>query len=81
MFPQRVPYQHILFLHQVFMFLSVALTRIVPYFIFLFNDSQTTQSQVNPAEKALLERIYATIAVADREGEISWQWWSICIQR
>lgn len=70
MFPHRVPYQHILFLHQVFMFLSVALSRVVPYFLFLFDDSEDAQPQVNPAERALWERIYATAAVADREGEI-----------
>ncbi|KDQ56381.1 hypothetical protein JAAARDRAFT_132411 [Jaapia argillacea MUCL 33604] len=30
LFPQRLPYQHILFLHQLFIFLSVALSRVVP---------------------------------------------------
>ncbi|KAF8554929.1 hypothetical protein OG21DRAFT_1484291 [Imleria badia] len=29
-FPQRVAYQHILFLHQVFMFMSVAVSRVTP---------------------------------------------------
>lgn len=52
------------------MFLSVALSRVVPYFLFLFDDSEDAQPQVNPAERALWERIYATAAVADREGEI-----------
>lgn len=29
-FPQRVAYQHILFLHQVFLFMSVAVSRVAP---------------------------------------------------
>ena len=51
------------------MFFSVALSRVVPYFIFLFDGSQLAQSQVNSADRALWERAYATVAVADREGE------------
>jgi hypothetical protein len=31
-FPQRVAFQHILFLHQLFIFLSAALSNIAPYF-------------------------------------------------
>ena len=50
------------------MFLSIALSKVVPYFIVLFDDSQVTQS-VNSADRALWERVYATLAVADREGE------------
>lgn len=42
----------------------------VPYFILIFDDSQVTQSQANPADRALWERTYATLAVADREGAI-----------
>jgi hypothetical protein len=49
------------------MFFSVALSRVVPYFVFLFDGSQVTQS--NAADRALWERAYATLAVADREGE------------
>ncbi|EIN06592.1 DnaJ-domain-containing protein [Punctularia strigosozonata HHB-11173 SS5] len=30
LFPRRVPYQHVLFLHQIFMFMSVALSRVAP---------------------------------------------------
>jgi len=52
------------------MFLSVALSRVVPYFILLFDDSQVTQPQANPADRALWERTYATLAVADREASI-----------
>jgi len=33
LFPSRVVHQHVLFLHQVFMFLSVAVTRVVPTLI------------------------------------------------
>lgn len=51
------------------MFFSVALSRVVPYFVFLFDDPQVTN--VNSADRALWERAYAAIAVADREGENS----------
>lgn len=30
LFPQRVPHQHVLFLHQIFLFISVALSRVAP---------------------------------------------------
>lgn len=30
LFPQRVPFQHVLLLHQLFMFASVAVTRVAP---------------------------------------------------
>lgn len=63
------------------MFLSVALSRVVPYFIFLFDDPQVTQPQVNPAERALWEHIYATLAIADREGEILKSLRPICISQ
>ena len=53
------------------MFLSIALSKVVPYFIFLFDDSQVTQSVNSAADRALWERVYATLAVADREGENS----------
>lgn len=29
-FPRRVAYQHVLFLHQVFLFMSVAVSRVAP---------------------------------------------------
>ena len=51
------------------MFLSIALSRVVPYFIFLFDDSQVPQTVIS-TDRALWERAYATLAVADREGEI-----------
>ena len=50
------------------MFLSIALSKVVPHFIFLFDESQVTQS-VNPVDRELWERAFTTLAVADREGE------------
>jgi hypothetical protein len=61
-FPQRVVYQHILFLHQLFMFLNVALLRVTPYLIPVdeFADPRV--------EQALLDRTTALVNMADREG-------------
>lgn len=50
------------------MLLSMALSRVVPHFVFLFDESQAAQF-VNSADRALWERTYATLAIADREGE------------
>jgi hypothetical protein len=68
-FPNRVPYQHILFLHQLFMFLSVALSRVVPQFVFIFGDGTADARKLDALERDIWERIYGTIAIADREGK------------
>ncbi|KAF8957346.1 hypothetical protein BDZ97DRAFT_1846999 [Flammula alnicola] len=74
LFPNRVPYQHILFLHQIFMFLSVALSRVVPQFIFLLGDEGANNSaegrKLDALEREIWERIYGTLAIADREASI-----------
>ncbi|KAF8161443.1 hypothetical protein B0H34DRAFT_747330 [Crassisporium funariophilum] len=69
-FPSRAPYQHILFLHQIFMFLSVALSRVVPQFAFLLADPETSEDRVDPETRAVWERVYATARIADREASI-----------
>ncbi|KDR75519.1 hypothetical protein GALMADRAFT_247963 [Galerina marginata CBS 339.88] len=70
-FPNRIPYQHILFLHQLFMFLSVALSRVVPQFIFLLSqDGNPDSKQLDAVERAIWERIYGTLAIADREASV-----------
>ncbi|KAF9556248.1 hypothetical protein CPC08DRAFT_670121 [Agrocybe pediades] len=70
-FPTRVPYQHILFLHQLFMFLSVALSRVVPQFIFLLSEDENPDSKpLDAVERAIWERLYGTLAIADREASI-----------
>lgn len=68
--PNRVPYQHILFLHQLFVFLSVALTHVVPKIISLSSREAADSRQLEPFELATWERIYGTLAVADREASI-----------
>ncbi|KAJ2931472.1 hypothetical protein H1R20_g5557, partial [Candolleomyces eurysporus] len=61
-FPQRVVYQHILFLHQLFMFLNVALLRVTPYLI-------PVDEFADPGlELALLDRTTALVNMADREA-------------
>ena len=68
-FPNRVPYQHILFLHQVFIFINVALIKVVPQFFVLLSEDGTDSRQLEPVERAIWERIYGAIAIADREGD------------
>lgn len=58
-FPQRVAFQHILFLHQLFMFLSTALTNVAPY---LFPDDSPSEYDV------LFQKFNALAGAADREG-------------
>jgi hypothetical protein len=54
------------------MFLSVALTRVVPRFIALLSEEGNQDSRkLEPIEKEIWERIYATLAIADREGKRS----------
>ncbi|KAJ7503129.1 hypothetical protein B0H11DRAFT_2223222 [Mycena galericulata] len=58
LFPRRVAYQHILFLHQLFLFLSIALSRVAPQF---FPDS----AQVTAA---MTQRLLQLVGAADREA-------------
>jgi hypothetical protein len=60
LFPQRVAYQHILFLHQIFIFLSLALTRVAPQ---LFPNDHLNQQQV-------LQQISKLAAFSDIEASI-----------
>ncbi|KAF7325665.1 J domain-containing protein [Mycena kentingensis (nom. inval.)] len=58
LFPQRVAYQHILFLHQLCLFMSIALTRVAPQF---FPD---------PAKitEAMSHRLLQIASAVDREA-------------
>ncbi|KAJ3569469.1 hypothetical protein NP233_g5023 [Leucocoprinus birnbaumii] len=62
LFPNRITYQHVLFLHQLFLFFSVALSRVAPLFSSPEYDAQT--------EKAILEKTRALASMADREASI-----------
>lgn len=57
--PSQVVYQHIQFLHQLFVFLSVALSRVAPL-LFPQNDPRV--------DVILLDRVNTLLAHADREG-------------
>ncbi|KAF7297922.1 J domain-containing protein [Mycena chlorophos] len=58
LFPQRVAYQHVLFLHQLFLFMSIALTRVAPQF---FPDpSKVTE--------AMTHRLVQVASAVDREA-------------
>jgi len=57
LFPRRVAYQHILFLHQLFLFLSIALSRVAPQF---FPDAAKIT-------EAMTHRLLQLVCAADRE--------------
>jgi hypothetical protein len=52
------------------MSLSVALTRVVPRIISLLSEEGADSRQLEPSELAMWERIYGTLAVADREASV-----------
>ncbi|KAJ7125288.1 hypothetical protein C8R44DRAFT_734553 [Mycena epipterygia] len=58
LFPRRVAYQHILFLHQLFLFLSIALSRVAPQF---FPDAAKVT-------EAMTHRLLQLVGAADREA-------------
>ncbi|KAM6502700.1 hypothetical protein JOM56_002677 [Amanita muscaria] len=60
--PSQVAYQHVQFLHQVFIFLSIALSRVAP---------QLFPQQDPRLEVVLLDRINVLLAHADREASIA----------
>ncbi|KAJ3964722.1 hypothetical protein EV361DRAFT_955677 [Lentinula raphanica] len=62
LFPYRVAYQHILFLHQMFIFSSIALTRVAPQ---LFPDNQQEE------QRRILQQISQQAAVCDREASVA----------
>ncbi|KAF7350963.1 J domain-containing protein [Mycena sanguinolenta] len=57
LFPRRVAYQHILFIHQLFLFLSIALSRVAPQF---FPDAAKIT-------EAMSHRLFQLVCAADRE--------------
>ncbi|KAJ8520445.1 hypothetical protein ONZ45_g2732 [Pleurotus djamor] len=61
-FPQRVEYQHIIFLHHLFVFLSVALSRVAPQ---LFPGDPPAS-----VAKLLVDRVTDVATAADRETGI-----------
>jgi len=53
------------------MFLSVALTRVVPQFIALLSDEGNADvRKLDAVEREIWERISSTLAIADREGNL-----------
>ncbi|KAF9228456.1 DnaJ-domain-containing protein [Gyrodon lividus] len=68
LFPWRVGYQHILFLHQIFFFVSVALSRVAPV---LFAGFMRVDGEVEEeAVRAMGERIGELIKGIERELSI-----------
>lgn len=61
LFPERVAFQHILFLHQLFMFLTTALTNVAPV---LFPSDQLNEQEV------LLQKLNILAGTADREASM-----------
>ncbi|KAJ7496735.1 hypothetical protein FB451DRAFT_1359294 [Mycena latifolia] len=58
LFPRRVAYQHILFLHQLFLFMSIALSRVAPQF---FPDAAKVT-------EAMTARLLQFVTIVDRES-------------
>ncbi|KAG6836476.1 hypothetical protein H0H93_007645 [Arthromyces matolae] len=68
LFPHRTVHQHILFLHQLFLFLSIALSRVVPVLISAFYPDQS----LSPAQtQELSHQIQQLSSIADRETSIA----------
>ncbi|KZT22476.1 DnaJ-domain-containing protein [Neolentinus lepideus HHB14362 ss-1] len=64
-FPRRLPYQHVLFLHQLFVFLSVAMSKVAPV---LFPQShEGVGFQDERVWSAVIERMRNTSRTLDRE--------------
>ncbi|KAH7925301.1 DnaJ-domain-containing protein [Leucogyrophana mollusca] len=68
LFPRRVIYQHILFLHQIFFFMSVALSRVAPVlFPSLMKDDPAVDQHV---VRAMAERMSVLAKSTERELSI-----------
>ncbi|KAF8234363.1 hypothetical protein L208DRAFT_832698 [Tricholoma matsutake] len=68
LFPQRITHQHILFLHQLFLFLSIALSRVVPVLLSAFSPAF---QRISPQEhRQLAERLAGLSTIVDRETTI-----------
>ncbi|KAG6899392.1 hypothetical protein C0993_010611 [Termitomyces sp. T159_Od127] len=68
LFPHRLIFQHNLFLHQLFVFLSFALGRVVPVLISAFSPNNSL-SPVQANE--MVRQILQLVSIADRETSIS----------
>ena len=69
-FPQRVAYQHILFLHQVFLFMSVAVSRVAPV---LFSGMMEVDGEMEGGVvRAIGGRIVELTKGIERECESVW---------
>ncbi|KAF5384238.1 hypothetical protein D9615_003319 [Tricholomella constricta] len=68
LFPHRLIHQHILFLHQLFVFLSIALSRVVPVLVAAFSGQTPSASPAVTQE--LLTNLSHLASIADRETSI-----------
>lgn len=66
-YPQRVAYQHILFLHQVFLFLSVAVSKVAP--VLFAGVMQVDGEKEGGIARAMGGRIGELTKGVEREGE------------
>ena len=66
LFPDRVAFQHVLFLHQLFVFLSVALSRVVPV---LFPEEPVIRADRPNTYAHWLQRIEVLEKQAEAEGK------------
>lgn len=64
--PYRLPYQHILFLHQMFISLSVCISHVGPV---LFPEAVVDSRDIMNAAIGISNRISLVSGIAEREGE------------
>jgi hypothetical protein len=71
LFRKRVPYQHTLFLHQLYMSLSIAISRVIPVLLPATRESARVSDLSINAVKPMIDKLAVLATVADREGERS----------
>jgi hypothetical protein len=69
LFRKRVPYQHTLLLHRLYMSLSIAMSRVMPVLFPASSDSLHAAELAMDAVKPIIDQLAFLATVADREGE------------
>jgi len=67
LFRKRVPYQHTLFLHQLYMSVSIAISRVIPVLLPATRESVHTSDVAMSAVKPIVDKLAFLATMADRE--------------
>jgi hypothetical protein len=68
LFRTRVPYQYTLFLHQLYMSLSIAMARIIPVLLPISSEASRAAELTMKALKPLIDSLTQVAVTTDREG-------------